>query len=81
MKPALKAPGIKRLKLKHHDPLLSFAFKFNLRRFNQVGGALEGLRLTTAAPGNGDRWGGFTVAMHDCLCIRCVPLTLPCACA
>jgi hypothetical protein len=29
----LKAPGIKRLKLKYDKPLSNFAFKFNLRRY------------------------------------------------
>jgi hypothetical protein len=33
MKPELKAPGIKRSKLKHDDSLLNFAFKFNLSRY------------------------------------------------
>ena len=32
-KPTLKAPGSKRLKLKHDGPLSNFAFKFNLRRY------------------------------------------------
>jgi len=31
IKPTLKAPGTKRLKLKCDDPLLSFGFNFNLR--------------------------------------------------
>jgi len=30
----LKAPGTNRLKLKYNEPLTSFAFKFNLRRYN-----------------------------------------------
>jgi len=34
MKPALKAPGTERLKLKHDEPLSNFAFKFNLRRYS-----------------------------------------------
>jgi len=34
MKPMLKAPGTKRLKLICDDPLSDFAFKFNLRRYN-----------------------------------------------
>jgi hypothetical protein len=34
MKPMFKAPGIMRLKLEYDDLLSSFAFKFNLRRFN-----------------------------------------------
>jgi hypothetical protein len=36
IKPTLKAPGIKRLKLVRDDPLTNFAFKFNLRRYNEV---------------------------------------------
>jgi hypothetical protein len=33
MKPMLKAPGTKRLKLKYDQPLSSFAFNFNFRRY------------------------------------------------
>jgi len=33
MKPALRPPGMKRLKLKCDKPLSSFAFTFNLRRY------------------------------------------------
>jgi len=33
MKPTLKAPGSKRLKLWFDEPLSSFAFNFNLRRY------------------------------------------------
>jgi len=36
IKPQLKAPGTKRLKLKHDGPLSNFAFKFNLRRYSKV---------------------------------------------
>jgi len=36
IKPTLKAPGTKRLKLKSDEPLLKFAFSFNLRRYSQV---------------------------------------------
>ena len=36
MKPTLKAPGTKLLKLKFDQPLSSFAFKFNLRRYTEV---------------------------------------------
>ena len=36
MKPMLKAPGTKRLTLKCDEPLSSFAFKFILRRYNEV---------------------------------------------
>jgi len=35
MNPMLKAPEIKRLKLKRDEVVSSFAFKFNLRRYNQ----------------------------------------------
>ena len=35
IKPTLKAPGTKRLKLKNDVPLSNFAFKFNLRRYNK----------------------------------------------
>ena len=34
IKPTLKAPGTKRLKLNYDEPLSNFAFKFNLRRHN-----------------------------------------------
>jgi serine/threonine protein kinase len=34
MKPMLKAPGTKRLKLEYNKLLSSFAFNFNLRRYN-----------------------------------------------
>jgi len=37
MKPTLKAPGTKRLKLQYGEPLSNFAFKFNLRRYNLAG--------------------------------------------
>ena len=36
IKPTLKAPGTKRLKLKCDEPLSNFAFNFNLRRYNLV---------------------------------------------
>ena len=35
IRPTLKAPGTKRLKLKYDEPVSNFAFKFNLRRYNQ----------------------------------------------
>jgi hypothetical protein len=40
IKPTLKAPGSKRLKLKYDKPHSSFAFKFNLRRYT-LGLALQ----------------------------------------
>jgi hypothetical protein len=36
IKPTLKAPGTKRLKLTYDQLLATFAFKFNLRRYSQV---------------------------------------------
>jgi hypothetical protein len=35
IKPTLKAPGTKRLKLKHDKLLPNFAFNCNLRRYNK----------------------------------------------
>jgi len=35
MKPTLKAPGYKHLKLEHENLLSNFAFNFNLRRYNE----------------------------------------------
>ena len=34
IKPRLKAPGTKRLNLKHDGPHSKYAFKINLRRYN-----------------------------------------------
>jgi hypothetical protein len=41
IKPRLKAPGTKRLKLKYGKLLSDFAFNFNLRRNNKGGPPLE----------------------------------------
>jgi len=41
MKPMLKQPGTKHLKLKCDILLTTFAFKFNLRRYNVVAPPLE----------------------------------------
>jgi hypothetical protein len=38
IKPTLKAPRTKRLKLKYDEPLSNFAFKFNLRRYINAAG-------------------------------------------
>ena len=37
IKPKLKAPSVQRLKLKYDEPLSSFAFEINLRRYSKVG--------------------------------------------
>ena len=34
--PTVKAPGSKRLKLTHEEPLSKFAFKFSLRRYTKA---------------------------------------------
>ena len=50
LKPPLKAPGAKRLKLKYHEPPSRFASKFNLRRYPEGGGfTLDG--IAAAYPG------------------------------
>jgi hypothetical protein len=41
MKPVLLAPGTKRLKLNHDEPLSSFAFNINLRHYSTGGGGEE----------------------------------------
>ena len=51
MKPTLKAPGIKRLKLKCDTLLSNFAFNFNLRRYIEgLDGADVFVDLTQALP-------------------------------
>ena len=45
IKPTLKAPGTKRLKLRYDGPLSNVAFKFNLRRYTK-GSAGAALRHT-----------------------------------
>jgi hypothetical protein len=50
IKPTLKAPGIKRLKLKCAEALSNFAFKFNLRRYTERAAAVAALRATTTGP-------------------------------
>jgi len=45
IKPTLKAPGTKRLKLKYDKLFSSFAFYFNLRRYSM---AIDGVEATSA---------------------------------
>ena len=45
IKPTLKAPGTKRLKLKCDEPLSNVAFNFNLRRYSVV--SADRCRLTS----------------------------------
>jgi hypothetical protein len=71
MKPKLKAPGIKRLKLKHDNLLLSFAFSFNLRGYSTVHAALvEMLQAMLIGERGGARGKGLGVrgsATHELL--------------
>jgi len=46
MKPVLKAPGTKRLELKCDELLSSFAFNFNLRRYNVVSASRDRTIIT-----------------------------------
>jgi len=48
MKPTLKVPGTKRLKLEYDGLLSNFAFKFNLRRYS------EGNAMKSTDPGDAD---------------------------
>ena len=41
--PTLKAPGTKRLKLKHDEPRSDFIFKFNLRRYTTKEAAAQAI--------------------------------------
>ena len=41
IKPTLKPPGNKRLKLEYDELLSSFAFSFNLRRYTMAAAAAE----------------------------------------
>jgi lipoate-protein ligase A len=67
IKPTLKAPGTKRLKLKYDDPLSNFAFKFNLRRYTMewVSGEARYHCLLMVYPNT------------PCTSIPCPPLTPP----
>jgi hypothetical protein len=69
VKPKLKAPGTKRLKLKYDEPLSNFAFKFNLRRYIKVMdesfGIVKGIMTTTHSYTGGAR---RHCAPHPCLC-------------
>jgi hypothetical protein len=58
MKPPLKAPETKRLKLKYDEPLSNFAFKFDLRRFMK--GWLAAMRAMRATRRQGDTRAGLS---------------------
>ena len=52
IKPTLKAPGARRLKLKYDELLSSFALKFNLRRYTE---AMYNLGIAQAEAGEVNR--------------------------
>jgi hypothetical protein len=54
IKPKLKLPGTKHLKLKCDEPLSNFAFKFNLRRYDMT----RSDRITKLKK-NGNNWAGW----------------------
>jgi len=59
MKPTLKAPRPKRPKLQCNILLSTFAFKFNLRRYNKVVAVLSELAMKySAASSKTSRYGG-----------------------
>ena len=57
IKPTLKAPGTKRLKLKCDEPLLNFAFNSKLRRYNM---AMVDWLIAARADVNAARSDGYT---------------------
>ena len=62
MKPALKAPRTKRLKLKCDIVLSIFAFKFNLRRYTKEEGKTRGGEGEAGAPPSVVRWCRLTLS-------------------
>jgi hypothetical protein len=69
IKPKLKPPGIKRLKLTHDEPLPSFAFNFNLRHYikeSGIGsqGVANSIDMMTKAGTTGNCAGARQVVKH-----------------
>jgi hypothetical protein len=64
MKPTLKAPGAKRLKLENDETISSFGFKFNLRRYSVMTArsSRDGRRQSRLLRGNAK---GFEVCTID----------------
>jgi len=58
IKPTLKAPGIKRFKLKYDGLLSIFAFNFNLRRYNKAEFAPESIGKVSGAARGLCQWAG-----------------------
>jgi len=67
IKPTFKAPGTKRLKLKYDESVSNFAFKFNLRRYNQERERLREKRKRKVG-GQGLTFVHFS-AQHKRLCV------------
>ena len=66
IKPTLKAPGIKLLKVKYVTPLSDSAVKFNLRRYNPPAGQHDDGRVVSVfVPGQlPERRAGRLVPVH-----------------
>ena len=62
LKPTLKAPETNRLKLEYQKMLSSFAFKFNLRRYNVVAAMMTVLVITLAIM---VRWCRMTLSIRS----------------
>ena len=54
IKPKLKAPRIKRLKLQYDEPLSKIAFKFNLRHYTSASKRALSSDMASARGGNDD---------------------------
>jgi len=60
IKPTLKPPRTKRLKLKYDELVSNFDFNFSLRRYSQAGAGAALLRRRNLALSTGD-WQGLTL--------------------
>jgi hypothetical protein len=70
VKPTLKAPGSKRLKLKHDEPLSNFAFKISLRRYTKVGETGERGSEVCVIQGRPDVVANAAARVHELLASR-----------
>jgi hypothetical protein len=70
MRPTLKPPGCKRLKLNCNIPLSNFAFKFNLRRYNLAAVAGPGRARALLPAGYKAPWSSTTVGVTATATIR-----------
>ena len=80
MKPKLKAPGTKLLKLKYDEALSNFAFKINLRLYTWAGEALAGFLDPAALAGLLDPVGGLGNVADPALGGRAATVYASCSC-